>query len=271
MTSYTAAAKEIRALGFRVSKDIDGEIRVAWPGNESAAYYTNDVEDALGTARHMATENTPESDAEGEAVERGEHVPGEPFEAETTAATNPAKPFDAMHALQAMKARIAGQFDSIPLQAFGPLSGDIRADLSAMVESAIAAVNIEAENTACLWEAVIDARGVLYAGQGGLRIARPDWVADLDSAFDAHGSCAMRSDVAGLAGYAEAGWRAAQESGFDSPFDWEFCPWFIAACVDWSTGPDIRAGYLDLCRAMGAADGQHGGAAITALDALNLN
>lgn len=73
--SYTAAAREIRALGFKVTRT-EGEIRVAWPGNESAAYYTDCPEDALATARHMATETAPAPDAEGVAVDLGFHEPG---------------------------------------------------------------------------------------------------------------------------------------------------------------------------------------------------
>lgn len=179
------------------------------------------------------------------------------------------KPFDAMGALQAAKARLAEQLDSIPLRAFGPVSADIRADLLPMIDSAIAAVNVEAINAACLWEAVIDARAALYSGEGGDG-ARPAWVAAMNDYFDGFGSCEARDSIVALSGFAESGWRAAQETGFDSPFDWEFCPWFIAACLDWGTGgPGIRADYLDKCRAMGAADGKQCGAAIGALDAIN--
>ena len=80
--TYTQAAKQIRALGFRVSR-LDGEIRVGFPGNESAAYYTMDPADALATAQHMAAQ--AEADAEGEAIERGEHIPGEVFDTEADA------------------------------------------------------------------------------------------------------------------------------------------------------------------------------------------
>lgn len=86
--NWTNTAKAIRALGFRVSRDSDGEIRVGFKGNESAAYYTNDLEDALGTARAMKTEAdggaVPVSDAEGLAVESGEHIAGEPWDGAET-------------------------------------------------------------------------------------------------------------------------------------------------------------------------------------------
>jgi len=82
--SFTKAAKAIRALGFRVSRDADGEIRVGFPGNESAAYYTTDPADALGTAQAMREQAdagaVPVTDPEGEAVESGEHIAGEPWD-----------------------------------------------------------------------------------------------------------------------------------------------------------------------------------------------
>lgn len=81
MTTITQARREIRALGLTFSRNDDGEIRVAWPGNESAAYYTDCPEDALATAQHMAAEPTPAEDLEGWSVARGHHEAGEPFEA----------------------------------------------------------------------------------------------------------------------------------------------------------------------------------------------
>ncbi len=78
--SYSAASREIAILGFHCQRDSDGEIRVGWPGNESAAYYTDSPSDALGTAEAMAAERAPEPDAEGEAIEAGEHEAGEPFD-----------------------------------------------------------------------------------------------------------------------------------------------------------------------------------------------
>lgn len=77
MTSYTKAAKEIRAMGFKVSKSEDGEIRVSWPLNEGAAYYTDCPADALGTARAMAAETAADADMveiDGEEIEIAELV-----------------------------------------------------------------------------------------------------------------------------------------------------------------------------------------------------
>ena len=77
--TYTAMRKELVAAGLKVTKD-DGEIRVAFPGNESAAYYTNDAEDALNTGRAMLAEQRPADDVEGQAIEAGDHTPGAPFD-----------------------------------------------------------------------------------------------------------------------------------------------------------------------------------------------
>lgn len=85
--SYTATAKLIRGLGFRVSRT-DGEIRVGFPGNESAAYYTDCPADALATAQDMRKRAdagaVPVADPEGEAVESGDHVAGEPWDGPAT-------------------------------------------------------------------------------------------------------------------------------------------------------------------------------------------
>ncbi len=54
----TQAVKAIRAMGMNV-KVVDGEFRVNYPkGAESTAYYTDDPEDAVGTARVMARSKT---------------------------------------------------------------------------------------------------------------------------------------------------------------------------------------------------------------------
>ena len=83
--SYTRAARELRAMGLKVTRSEDSEIRVAFPGNESAAYYTDSVEDAAFTGLDMvaraALGATVEDDAEGLAIEAGNHVPGEVFDA----------------------------------------------------------------------------------------------------------------------------------------------------------------------------------------------
>lgn len=79
--SFAAVKKELTRAGLKVTKNSDGEIRVAFPGNESAAYYTDCAEDALDTGRAMLAQERPKNDIEGEAIERGDHVPGEPFDA----------------------------------------------------------------------------------------------------------------------------------------------------------------------------------------------
>ena len=59
--SFTQAKKEVVKLGLTMRR-VDGEIRLSWPNNESAAYYTDCIEDALGTARCMAKESAPQAD-----------------------------------------------------------------------------------------------------------------------------------------------------------------------------------------------------------------
>ena len=109
--SFTKAAKAIRALGFRVSRDADGEIRVGFPGNESAAYYTTDPADALGTAQAMREQAdagaVPVTDPEGEAVESGEHIPGEPWDGPATFDPEPVRLSPEARKKYALERRVA--------------------------------------------------------------------------------------------------------------------------------------------------------------------
>ena len=118
-------------------------------------------------------------------------------------------------------------------------------------------------NAACLWEAVLEA----YRESG--RAVSPAWVQHMRDHWEGNGVCRVREAVCALAGDVDSGWKIARACGFDSPFDWEFCPWFIAACVDWEQGPTLVPDWRDRCRAMGDADRVKGGAAANALDALN--
>jgi len=104
-----------------------------------------------------------------------------------------------------------------------------------------------AENAACLWEAVLEADPTGDAD---------GWKGAMRREAQTVGIAALRSATVALAQAGEIGWREAQRTGFDSPFDWEFCPWFIAACVDWEHGPTLVPDWLDRCRDMGRADGE---------------
>lgn len=126
-----------------------------------------------------------------------------------------------------------------------------------------------AENAACLWEAALDVNRVHGAQGSPAREAAPGWARAMLERWDNRGACEMRSDICGFAGAVEQAFAVAQESGFGSPFDWEFCPWFISNCLDWSgeSGPSLALDYLNRARAIGKADSDHGGAAIDAVDA----
>ena len=40
--------------------------------------------------------------------------------------------------------------------------------------------------------------------------------------------------------------------GFDAPFDWEFVPWFLAECLDWSEhGPGLKSDWRELATKLG--------------------
>lgn len=54
MTTIASAKASVKALGMIFSKSIEGEYRVSFYHDEASAYYTDDIDDAVSTARHMA-------------------------------------------------------------------------------------------------------------------------------------------------------------------------------------------------------------------------
>ncbi len=76
----------------------------------------------------------------------------------------------------------------------------------------------------CLWEAVLEA-------------SRNDDAA-ITAAFELHGAWAMRDAVMGMAHHCDDVWLALTDLGNDDrvTFDWEFCPAYVAHCVDWISG-----------------------------------
>lgn len=68
------------------------------------------------------------------------------------------------------------------------------------------------------------------------------------------GAVQTRHDLMALVEPLHMGWHVHQlAAGHDLmvPFDWEFAPWFLFACieVDEATGITLKTGWLDLCRA----------------------
>lgn len=52
---YTAAKQALRQIGMRLTRNTDGEYRVAYGSDrEATAYYTDDLGDAVATGRLMA-------------------------------------------------------------------------------------------------------------------------------------------------------------------------------------------------------------------------
>ncbi|MFU1607363.1 hypothetical protein ACM25O_13340 [Sulfitobacter pontiacus] len=103
-----------------------------------------------------------------------------------------------------------------------------------------------AEGAACLWEAVLDADPTGDARADG-------WKGAMRRAGQSIGAAGLRSLCVRLAGDLESGWHVAAGAGFDSPFDWEFCPAFAARCVDWEAGR-VVPDWLEHCRDIGRAD-----------------
>ncbi len=55
MMTLARARMILRALGLVIRRENDGEYRINFQGgDEATAYYTNDLDDAVGTGRDMA-------------------------------------------------------------------------------------------------------------------------------------------------------------------------------------------------------------------------
>ena len=52
---FKAAKAQVASLGFKLDHDGSDYI-VRYPGRSAADYFTDDLQDAIGTARYMATE-----------------------------------------------------------------------------------------------------------------------------------------------------------------------------------------------------------------------
>jgi hypothetical protein len=79
------------------------------------------------------------------------------------------------------------------------------------------------EAACCLWEVMIDR---------DFQNSHPLFWA----AFEAHGTSEMRMLAVDLAQAVNAAWEALSEDDRTDPFDWEFCPKWLAS-LDWILWP----------------------------------
>jgi hypothetical protein len=77
----------------------------------------------------------------------------------------------------------------------------------------------QVEAALCLWEAVLERRSDNA----------------IDAAFERHGAWALRQAVMSMAHHCDDVWLALTDLGNDDrvTFDWEFCPAYVAHCVNW--------------------------------------
>jgi hypothetical protein len=107
-----------------------------------------------------------------------------------------------------------------------------------------------AENAMCLWEAYLDAGPV----------ETPDttegWLKSLRLWHESVGFAEARTHLSRFAVSVEKAFEEATAAGYGDPFDWEFCPWFLSACIDWTAStPTLNPDYLKLSKAIGKAFG----------------
>lgn len=112
---------------------------------------------------------------------------------------------------------------------------------------------------ASLWESVLEAARLEESEAehktpppGGFPAPLPRPVS---ATLESHGYGATRLAIAELSPVAHIAWEIARREGFDSCFDWEFCPRFTARALSWSPDgaelPALRSEWRDISRAIG--------------------
>ena len=110
------------------------------------------------------------------------------------------------------------------------------------------------EAAMCLWEEVLSNYHVI--------VSRDDSERKDDSAKDQNltywwqgvGTACVRLHMIDFAEPCWAAWDLAHRDGdgFDAPFDWEFVPWFVHNCIDWTEGgPELKSDWCELATALG--------------------
>ena len=97
------------------------------------------------------------------------------------------------------------------------------------------------EAGACLWEAMMDWK------TAGLSDDITHW-------WEANGAGAVRMTIIGFAEECHEAWVLAHRDvdAYDYGFDWEFVPWFLAECLDWSEhGPGLKSDWRELATQLG--------------------
>ena len=110
------------------------------------------------------------------------------------------------------------------------------------------------EAAMCLWEAVLSNFHVI--------VSRDDSERKDDSARDQNivywwegvGTACVRLHMIDFAEPCHEAWVLAHRDGegFDDPFDWEFVPWFVHNCIDWTEGgPELKSDWRELATKLG--------------------
>ena len=124
----------------------------------------------------------------------------------------------------------------------GDYFDSVVSELAAQIDPlALVTLSDHVDAAASLWESVLETRAT---DSGPL-------VDSINDSFAEHGVAAMRQAIAEMSGAVHIAWQAAQSAGFDSPFDWEFCPAFVARCIDWQGVPTLHPDYMTTARAIG--------------------
>jgi hypothetical protein len=89
---------------------------------------------------------------------------------------------------------------------------------------------ISPEDAMCLWEAILDTKSD---------------IPDLAEYFETKGTAEVRMEVLNLVDTLSAAYLLATDNDYDECFDWDFCPWFVMNCIDFSTPLSVKPDWKD--------------------------
>lgn len=97
------------------------------------------------------------------------------------------------------------------------------------------------EVAASLWEAVLNAYAAARKNAGTVSAEPNEQDEAIIACFEGFGTASVRYDIVEMSEELEKLWEQ-RSPGFHRPFDWEFCPLFVAHAIDWDgpTGPVLR-------------------------------
>ena len=106
------------------------------------------------------------------------------------------------------------------------------------------------EAALCLWEDVLSNYRIIVES----KLIPMTKEANFFCWWQGTGAANVRLHMIDFAEPCHEAWVLAHRDGdgFDAPFDWEFVPWFVHNCIDWTeTGPELKSDWRELATKLG--------------------